>query len=228
MPLSTLDVEHSLNTLRIELPGSSDAGIKVVLWNVIKEFLQDSNAWIEQQPLNVISGTQDYSITPLDGGQTIRLVAVLDGFNVAVNATMQNFGTLNVRTKIQVTSVPVTPGTPIVLSAQNPWTVFLVKNIALPKTRDDIPICPAFVLQVYSNYIEAGVMGRMMSQKNKSYSDPQLGKEHLMRFKDGVNIARNDAWNQNILGGQRWMYPRQFSVASQRNGVSTAWPTGSN
>jgi hypothetical protein len=228
MPLSTTEVEHTLNTLRIELPGSSDAGIKVVLWNVIKEFLQDSNAWIENQSLNVTSGVQDYGVTPLDGGQTVRLVGVLDGFNVPVNATMQNFGTLHVISKIQVTSIPGNPGQPIVLSASNPWTVILVKNIDLPKTRDDLPICPRFVLQVYSNYIEAGVMGRMMSQKNKSYSDPQLGKEHLARFKDGVNIARNDAWNQNVFGGQRWRYPQQFSVGTQRNGVSTAWPTGSS
>jgi len=224
MPLTTLDVEHTLNTLRIELPGASDHGIKQTLWNVIKEFLQDSNSWIEHQHLNVIANKQHYSIVPRDAGQIIRLQGVWDGFRNPINATMAQLGILHVHEKIQVTSVPTTPGQPLVFSAQNPWLIVFVKNIVQPTTKDELPICPKFVLGVYSTYIEAGVMGRMMNQPNKSYSNPAMAKDHLARFKDGINVARNDTFNQNVQGGQRWRYPQQFYTRNQRQGVSTAWP----
>lgn len=223
MPLAQADVDYVLNDLRIGLPGASDAGIRQALWGVIKEFLQDSNSWIEYQKLLVAAGTQTYTITPRDGGQIIRLIGVLDGNLVPIRATMPTLGSLCIETPITVTSIDQAT-TATSTSATNPWTVGIVKNIQLPGTKDKLPIAPAFVLQVYSKAIIAGVLGKMMMQQGASYTNLPLSKFHMADFKDGIGVARTDTWNQNVQGGQRWAFPQQFATRSQRGYTSTAQP----
>ncbi len=224
MPLKPEDSEDVLNELRIKLPGSSDAGIKLELFGVIKEFLQDSNSWLENIELMVTAGTQSYALVPRKGGQIIRLGGVWDGLGLPVHASMPNFGTLTVHQSIQVTSVAQAESDTS-RKATTPWTVNVIKNTSLPTTKDAIPVAPDFVLQVYSTYIMDGVLGKMMSQTSKSYTNVQMGVYHLKRFRDGISIARDAAFNQNLFGGQRWQFPQNFATASQRSGVSTAWPT---
>lgn len=224
MPLTTEDVEATLNELRSNLIGASDAGIKTELYSVIKEFLHDTNAWIEHIELLVENSVQSYNLVPRTGGQVIRLVGVWDGFRFPVNASMPTFSMLNVHTPVDVTSVAQAV-TDRSRQASTPWLVVVAKNIDLPNTRQNIPICPEFVLKVYSMYIVDGVLGRMLSQPSKSWSNTALGIYHLKRFRDGISIARDSAWNQNVVGGQRWAFPRNFATSSQRSGISTAYPS---
>lgn len=223
MPLQQEDVDYVVNDLRIALTGASDSGIKQAMWGVIKEFLQDSNAWVENQPLRVTAGTQEYTIVPRNGGQIIRLVGVLDGNLIPAPASMPSLGTLFFPRKINVTSNVTAADQP---ASTNPWTVCIVKNIDLPATKDSLPIAPEFVLRVYSATIIAGVKGRMMLQQGTSYTNLPLGKFHLAEFRNGIGVARNDTWNQNLLGAQRWAFPQQFATRSQRGygSVSQPWP----
>lgn len=223
MALSTLDVAYVLNECRIKLPGASDSGIQQELWGVIKEFLQDTNSWIEYQDLLVTAGVQTYNVVPRDGGQIIRLIGVLDGNRMPVNAIMPDLSTLNILQRITVSSVAIPPDD-LTTAANHPWQFAIVKNITFPQTKDLLPIAPEFVLKVYSKTIIDGVLGRMMMQQAKTYSNNALGLFHLRSFRDGITIARNDTWNQNVFGGQRWRFPQGFAANSQRGGTSAAWP----
>jgi hypothetical protein len=226
MPFNPLDVEYVLNECRIKLPGSADSGIKQELWGVIKEFLQDTNSWIEHQKLLVTANVCHYDVTPRDGGQIIRLIGVLDGNRVPVSATMSNLGRLEIHQQINISSVDV-PLTDRSTASNHPWKFCIVKNIVFPQTKDQLPIAPDFVLRVYSGTIVDGVLGKMMMQQSKAYSNVALGKYHMQRFRDGIGIARNDAWNQNVLGGQRWRFPQGFAAGSQLTWANTAWPSES-
>jgi hypothetical protein len=141
-----------------------------------------------------------------------------------VNATMPTFGTLQVNSEVNVTSI-AQAATDTTLLATTPWLVIVVKNIKLPTTRDNYPVAPDFLLNVYREHIIDGVVGRMLMQAGKSHTNPQLGKYHLARYRDGITIARNDIWYQNVIGGQRWYFPQQFAASSQRN-IGSAWPRG--
>jgi hypothetical protein len=195
------------------------------LWGVIKEFLQDTNAWIEHQKLLVTANVNCYNVTPRDGGQIIRLVGVVDGNRVPVNATMSNLGRLDIHQMINISSVDI-PLTDTSTASNHPWHFCIVKNITFPQTKDQLPIAPDFVLRVYSGTIVDGVLGKMMMQQAKAYSNVTLGKYHLQRFRDGIGIARNDTWNQNVFGGQRWRFPQGFATNSQRT-WATPWPAES-
>lgn len=226
MALATLDVAYVMNECRIKLTGAADSGIQQELWGVIKEFLQDTNAWIEHQKLLVTAGTQCYNVVPRDGGQIIRLIGVVDGNRCPVNASMPNLGRIDVHQQINVTSVDVPP-TNHTTAANHPWCFAIVKNIAFPATRDLLPIAPEFVLKVYSKAIIDGVLGKMMLQQAKSYTNKELGMYHLRCYRDGIGIARNDVWNQNMLGGQRWRFPNNFATHTQRGGSVATWPAES-
>lgn len=224
MPLEKLDVEMFLNRARIDLPGASDSGIKIEMWAAIHEFLKDSNAWIETVRLPVVAGTQTYLITPLYGGQIIRLNAVRDGNFVPVAASMPDIPMLCVNRRIDISSIAVASNDNS-LGSNHPWWVSITKNITLPRTGDELPVAPSFVLSKYQQHILDGVSGRMMLSPAKTYSNIALGKYHLQRFRDGIGEARSDVWNQNVRGGQRWAFPQTFSTHSQRSWSAGAyWP----
>lgn len=223
MPLAPMDVAYIMNECRIKLTGASDSGIQQELWGVIKEFLQDTNSWIEYQKLLVVAGTQEYDVAPATGGQIIRLLGVLDGNRVPVNATMPTLGRLCINQRITVSSIDVVPAVGTT-SASNPWKFAVVKNIAFPQTKELMPIAPEFVLKVYSQAIIDGVLGKSMLQQAKSYTNKELGQYHLKRFRDEIGIARNDVQNQNVQGGQRWCFPQQFATYNQRGNSAGPWP----
>lgn len=223
MPLNTNDLEYVMNELRIKLPGASDTGIKQALWGVIKKFLMDTNSWKESQSLLVTAAVQQYNIAPRDGGQIMRLVGVTDGNRCPVRAVMDEIGTLDVLTPITVTSLTPPAGT-VGTSPNYPWTVFLMKNILLPGTKDNIPIAPAFVLSAYSQCVIDGVCANMMMEQAKTYTNVQMAAYHRKLYLDGITTALSDTWNQNLFGGERWTYPQQFATSSQRSGW--AFPRG--
>lgn len=205
--------EQLMNQARIKLPGASDAGIKLELFDVMKEFLKDSNAWTEDIAFTALANITDYILTPLDGGQIIRLVGVWDDKMIPVPSFMPTFGTLRL-----VNLASTVPTQPV-------WTARVVKNVMLPTTREDIPIGPDWLLNVYSLDILDGLLGKMMGQQAKSYSNGQMSTYHLRRFRTAIQGARTAAIRQNTMGAQEWSFPTGWRSTTQRGGVSTAWPT---
>jgi hypothetical protein len=199
-----------MNQARVKLPGSSDAGIKGELFDVLTEFFDSSSSWLEQLTIPILAGTTNYSLVPAKGGQIIRLVGVFDPNQVAQPAFMADFSTL------QLINPPNLP--------QN-YTVTVVKNVVLPTSRDAIPDAPEWVLRVYERYILAGLLGAMMGQMAKSYSNPQQSLYNLKRFRDGMAMARVATIRQNTVGAQAWSFPRQYRSGGQRGGVSIGNPT---
>jgi hypothetical protein len=225
MPLSNRELEHFMNQCRIKLPGASDSGIKTEFYEVCKEFLADSNAWVEHIQLPVVVGVQDYPLVPQHGGQIVSLVGVWDGNRLPVTAFMEQFGEVHIRWPIQQTSIAIPPGTPITtLSAANPFLAVVIKNVDLPTSREDFPVVPEFLLRVYSVHITDGVLGKMMQQQNKSYSNDAKSLYHLRRFRTGIQIAKTAAARKNTKGAQTWSYPRGWGANTQRGGMVTAWP----
>jgi hypothetical protein len=152
MPFNPTDVEYVLNECRIKLPGSSDSGIKQELWGVIKEFLQDTNAWIEHQKLLVTRAVQCYNVVPRDGGQIIRLVGVVDGNRSPVSATMPTFGVLQINQRIDISSVDIPP-TDHTTASNHPWFVVHRQEHRLAQTRKALPIAPQFVYAAATSWL---------------------------------------------------------------------------
>jgi hypothetical protein len=213
MTINRDDLGRILNQCRTQLPGSTDAAIQAQLFNVIDEFLTNSNAWNEWVPFTIGNNNQAYTITPAQQGMIKRLGQILDTNGVLYPATVTGY---------------FPPAITI-------WLVFpqnmnisvnaiTYKTIILPTTHDDIPIAPNWLLPMYERAIEAGVVGNMMLQIDKPYSDKGEGARQRRTFLNETASARVAALRGGLYGGQSWRFPGNWRTNSQRGGVSTPFP----
>lgn len=210
MALDPRELSMLMNQARIKTTGASDDGILVELYDVFKEFFADSQCWWEDITFQATVDRQEYILSPLQEGQIIALVGVWDEKGIPIDAFMPTFGT------IRLVNVPNTTPT-------TRWFARVIKNITIPTTKDNTPIAPQWVLGVYSIHILDGLLGKLMAQPGKSWSNQQLGTYHLRRFRTGIQIAKAQAQAQNQVGAQNWTFPRGWSSRGQRGG-SSGWP----
>ena len=216
MAIQERDFERLMNQARVKLPGASEEGLKGELFNVINEFLDVTNAWFEWMQIPIVAGQQAYTVNPQKGGMIIRLVCIFDTNMIVLPAHMAEIHP---------------PGADIWLTwpqniAQTGNAMF-IKNVILPNSRENIPDAPSWLLPMYERYILDGLLGRMMAQPSKAYSNPGQSTYHLKRFRDGMAMAKVATARSNLVGAQSWRYPSQYRTNSQRGGVSTPFPSAS-
>jgi hypothetical protein len=103
-----------------------------------------------------------------------------------------------------------------------------IKKVTLPTTKESVPDAPDWLLPTYHRPILDGLLGRMMQQQAKSYSNDKLAEYHLKRFRDGIAMTKTAVMRGNLFGGQSWRFPRNFRSNSQRGGVSTPFPSATS
>lgn len=194
---------------QVELTGSSLNGIKLVFFEVLHEFFDVSSAWLEDIPFTTAPNTQNYPLVPLQTplGQIIRLAGVIDAKGIPQPSMMPTIGTVTLR------DVPNTA---------SPFTATVIKDVVLPCDGDNgIPAFPAVFAQRYYPGLLAGVLGKMMAQPSKPYTNDVKSVYQLRRFEGVMTQARVAAIRRNTYGTNSWAYPQQFSVGGQRGGTST-------
>jgi len=196
-----------MNQARVKLPGASDAGIKGELFDVLHEFFSDSSAWQEAITFDVMPTLQDYALVA-DGGQIVRLVGVMDANGIPVPASMPTIGTVLLQNAYDTAQV---------------LTATVAKTVSLPIHRDynNVPQMPIWTLPVWGRTILDGVLGKMMTQVSKSYTNETLGTYHLKRFRDGIAMAKTAMLRRNSFGAQAWQFPQGYRTRNQKGGVSS-------
>ena len=210
------DVDRLLNLARTELVGASDAGIKAQLYDVCREFFKDSNSWYEHIKLPIVAGQRHYRITPAEDGMILRLVAIWDSNRIALPAILPHLDPPSAELEL------VYPQN-VNMTAR----VVVTKQIVEPTTKTMLPEAPRWLLPVYHETILDGLLGKMMGQTTKSYSNDTQSVYQLRRFRDGIMQARVASERANLYGGQAWRFPGAFRTNSQRGGVSTPFPSDS-
>lgn len=206
MPSFKHDYARLTNLARVELPGTTDAGIMQALFEVLHEFFDTTNLWREDITVPIITGTQSYTVTSPSPGEFVRLWQVVDAGGIIQSVVMPDSGVLALRDP---------PG------ASATWTATLVKTVGLPITRDAQPEIPDWVLARWAPVILAGVKGHMMATTGKPYSDPAAASYFERKFRQGMIKARTAVTHANTFGVNAWAYPQAFRVRGQRGGFST-------
>jgi hypothetical protein len=238
MGVPKADLNYLLNQARVKLPGSSDAGIKHELYEVLHEFFDTTNAWKQDVQINVQPYVQAYIVSASEG-QIIRLFTVLDSNLFQQPAVLlapsqpgpPGGSTLN----------PANSGTPpnpsseadfmtVMLQLQYSqaqiFTVSLILNVMQPHGRDGIPDMPSWTLSKFGRVVLDGLLGKMMGQPSKSYTQDSLSVYHLKRFRDGMAMVRASITRSNSVGSQNWVFPQNYRTRNQRGGVSVGSQTG--
>lgn len=211
-----IDFTQMMNQARIKLVGASDAGLKGEFYDVLSEFLNDTSIWTEDVTVPYLQNVISYPVI-VNEGQIIRLACVNDwgptqpargqrppNGDLFVSALMPDLGDL-------VLAKPP--------SNNGFYNVTVVVNTALPTDKKMIPEAPHWLLPVWHVGLLDGILGKMMTQPNKSYSNTTQGGYHLKRFRDAIQRARVSKLRANTLGATAWRFPQQFRSTSQQSGV---------
>ncbi len=238
MTVPKKDLNYLLNQARVKLPGSSDQGIKHELYEVLHEFFDTTNAWKQDVQIQVQPLIQAYNISVLSG-QIIRLFTVLDQNLIQQPAVLMApslpgppGGSTSGPTSINLPPNPSTMADFMTLSLQlqysNPqtFTASLITNVTQPNDNHGIPDMPDWTLAKFGRVILDGLLGKMMGQPSKSYTQDSLSVYHLKRFRDGMAMVRVAMTRSNSVGSQNWAFPQQFRTRNQRGGVSVGSQTG--
>jgi hypothetical protein len=198
MTLQVPDINRLMDNARVNLPGALDGALQTEFFNVINDFLEKSNLWTEDIAFPVTSvnvrGTTT-EITP-SAGAINRLMYVLDGDGCQRRMTMSEPGVLLF---VDVPNVAAT------------WVARVAKTVIDPIPTSGrlagFPQAPGWILTKYNNGLLSGLMGNMMAQVSKPYTNPKLSLLHMRKYGQALSHARAEARHQNLFSGQTWRFP---------------------
>jgi hypothetical protein len=197
------DLDRLYNMVRVDISTATDAGMKLALFDVAHEFFDITSSWLEDIDVTTVDGTVDYALTPVSGGTIIRLMKVVNENGTPIAATMPTLGTMTVAT---------IPTAAVIMTAT------VAKTVKIPAESDGSPTLPSWLLPAHRVTIRHGLLGALMLQKTKPYSDAQLGTYHMKRFRDGCAKARQAARHENTFAAQAWNFPQAWSTRTFRGG----------
>lgn len=194
--MANVPLDRIIDTVQLRIPGTTKGGIQFEMFSVLDEFFEESGAWTDTVEVTTKQDTTAYRVG-VPAGQIIRLASVVDANEQPVFATMEDIGTID---------LAITP------TALQKLTVKLVLNVADPLTRDAYPLVPQAITKRYNRALLDGVLGHMLSQSSKPYSNEQLAVYHLKRFRNGIAQARAATLRENTEGVATWAFPQSFRV----------------
>jgi hypothetical protein len=212
--LNKIDVDNLMNQLRVELTGSSDVLLRSMMYQVMTEFFDGTSYWTEWVPINAISGKHHYPITPTEG-QIIRLDMVVK-VKSAANGAAPADGGYFVPALMPEVGVIVAEHAP---DTTEQWAAHVVLNVSLPTLKDGAPIAPEFTLKQWFLAIKHGIIGEMMNQPDKTWSNSKGALYHLSKYRSYIQQARTIKRKANTNGATAWRFPQGFRVNSQQGGV---------
>ena len=214
----SVDIERFMKNARSRLTGAVDDVLQLELFNVMDEFFKNSNVWNEDIDINIPAADPAgtiYELTPSTPSLIHNLLWVFQvpdsstiGRGAPIAAAMQTPGELTLRTQP---------------SSDQVYRVTVSLTVQDPETRNGYVTFPAWVLARYREIILDGLLGRMMSQQSKPYTNMQLSVFHMRKFKIGYTAARVEWQRNNTYQQQAWRFPG-FSRGSQRAGSGWGGP----
>jgi len=197
--------ERLIKNARISLPGSLDDAILLEFFNVMDQFFRESSIWTEGIPFTAYPheplGTV-YYIEPESVSTIVRLISVSNVNGFAQRCLMSVPG--------EITFMYSPP-------SQEPdvdytYTAEVALSITDPVQRDGYPEFPQWMLEKYHTGILSGLIGRMMAQPAKPYSNLQLAQAHMAAFRKTISVAGTESLHRNVNNAQAWVFPRSFST----------------
>ncbi len=213
-----LDVQRLMNNARIRLPGATDDAIQYALFAVMDDFFKGSNTWQEDIDVLVPGGDPAGTVYQLVSSVGCTIDKLMWVFQKATSTTFTRGPA--------VSAAMATPGE-LTLTQQPSSSITYTATVALtvqdPTTRDGYVQFPAWVLAKYRNVIHDGLVGSMMSQPSKPFSNTTLSVFHMRKFNSKVAAARVEMMRNNTYRQQAWRFPG-FSSGSQRGNSGWGGP----
>lgn len=186
-------VDRILDSARSRLPGAIDSQVLFELADVLNEFFRISTCWRETVDVSFIDGVREYELFSDDlPARVVSLLEVRNADDVPVRAVMADPSTLQL-------AFDATPGI---------YSISVVLTVGNKLNNETYPRFPQWVADTYGDVIADGVVGRMAAMPAKPFSSPNHAAFYTRKFRQGAQMARIQTNRANLVGGQRWLYPR--------------------
>lgn len=193
----SLDTDRLMNNARVHLPGATDTVIQQEFFNVMNDFFQTTNAWKEDITFPAAVGITCYEIEQESVSSIVRLLSVVNSDGLPVKAIMPTPGELMLK---------------FAPSTANTHTATVVLTVDDPLPNSGFPVCPDWILNKYGTGLLDGVLGRMMAQPAKPYSNPVMAAVRTKSFSKTRSDAKAEVLHGNLNNGQTWRFPQQFAT----------------
>src|SRR5579872_3786592 len=215
----SLAIDRMMNEARDNLPGALDAAIQRALFTTVDEFMRKTKIWKGLVPFTTTVNVQDYDLAA-DEGKIDALIGVCNVDNLQVASTDDNWWVTATLSGSPVSAIMPVPGT---LLLKNPPSqiddlqAVVSLTVDEPTTKDGFPFVPDWICDKHAatDWLD-GVLGRMMAQPAKPYTNQQLAVYHLRRWRNAMAAATAMALHANLRGGQSWAFPQNFAVRHRR------------
>jgi hypothetical protein len=196
--------ERLIKNARSSLPGSLDNVILLELFNVLDTFFRATRIWDESVTFSVVANSPIDTIYYIEPESVSTIVAL----NWVQNASAFYWAaSMAVPGEILLITPP---------GNNEIYTANVSLSIVDPVNSNGYPEFPAWILEKYGIGILDGLLGRMMAQPAKPYTNPKLAEAHLKFFDKACSIAVNEAVHRNVQGGQAWRFPQTFATRTRR------------
>lgn len=210
--MSEFAINRLLANLRTQLPGALDAIIKLEIFNAVATFCIESNTWQETQSFNTKVNKQVYEISAENADAYYTKLLLLEAYDPSdptglVTMPTQVAAFMSSPTELKFA---ITPN-----QVQRMRATFAVAPRPTDRM-DQFPNIPEAFWDKYHDVLMEGVLSLMMAHVAKPYSNERMGIFHGRRFKAKTSMAKVDAYNGEVRGGQNWSFPSNFVRGSSR------------
>ena len=194
------------DTARLRLPGATDGVMQLEFMNVVQDFCITTSAWVDATDVTLEPQTNLYDLVPPDANSDIKRIMHVE--NADRDAPLWTAGAwMPVPGVMQIDFLPAVAQDIVVYVALQPNELGCKQNY---------PGVPDWFWTDYTKTLTDGLIGNMLVQPAKPYSNPQMGQFYLKRFNSGMSTARIQVANGRRYDGQRWTFPQGFAVKRRK------------
>lgn len=188
-------ITRILNTVRTHLPGMLDDVFEHEIYNVVDEFLDDTNIWRVDVSVSAVPNTLSYVMSVgVTGGTSNRLISVVGEADQTIHGVSMS-----------------TPGTLVLEnspSTAETYTATVALRLSATLTAENYPDIPSWIWFKYKDGIGFGVLARLMSSPGKPYFNERLAILNMRKFSQIKAQARAEVLHHNLQGAQAWRFPK--------------------
>lgn len=186
--------DRLLNDLRVRLPGATDGMLQREVWLTLNDFCREGLAWREQVEVPLVDAVSTYDVAP--NGTEVVVVYGVSHPTMDLQGAVYSFG------KLLLTAAPSAADliTPVFVEA--------ALTPALDVGADLEGLIPSDMWSEHHEVILNGVLGRMLAQPAKPYSNPALAAFYVKSYTGERARVRHKVRTGGVMAPQAWRYPR--------------------
>ena len=193
--------------VRKDIPSVAQAVINQELFRVLDDFCDTTNIWQESVAFNITPPDTTYTVAVTQPAKINRLL-----FVYVTDAATRYWPRSGITMRVPGQIVLYYPP-----SQAASWTAVLAKRPYPPLDTDTgYPVIDHWIVDKYADTLGRGIVARLQFEPQKPYSNPMLAQVNQRAYIAGRGLARTDAINANIYGGQNWVFPQGWATVTRK------------